>query len=60
MKSTHLHALQKAYVCLIFSFLYVPIGLGVLAWIVSVVYVISKKFKVPVYIERAETGGFKV
>ena len=26
MKSTHLHALQKAYVCLIFSFLYVPIA----------------------------------
>ena len=50
----------NAYLVDYFSFLYVPIGLGVLAWIVSVVYVISKKFKVPVYIERAETGGFKV
>ena len=57
-----------AIVCLIFnaylveylSFLYLPIGIGVLAWIVSCVYVICKKFKVPVFIETTETGGFKV
>ena len=57
-----------AIVCLIFnaylveylSFLYLPIGIGVLAWIVSCVYVICKKFKVPVFIEPTETGGFKV
>lgn len=57
-----------AIVCVIFnaylvnylSILYVPIGVGVLAWIVSCVYVICKKFKVPVSIEVAETGGFKV
>ena len=55
-------------VCVIFnvylvealSVLYVPIGIGVLAWMVSCVYVICKKFKVPVCIETTETGGFKV
>ena len=55
-------------VCLIFnsylveylSILYLPIGIGVLAWIISCVYVICKKFKVPVFIETTETGGFKV
>lgn len=57
-----------AIVCLIFnsylveylSILYLPIGIGVLAWIISCVYVICKKFKVPVFIETTETGGFKV
>ncbi len=57
-----------AIVCVIFnaylvdylSILYLPIGIGVLAWIISCVYVISKKFKVPVFIETTETGGFKV
>ncbi len=55
-------------VCLIFnaylveylSILYLPIGIGVLAWIISCVYVICKKFKVPVCIETTATGGFKV
>ena len=50
----------NAYLVDVLSVLYVPVGVGVLAWIVSCVYVISKKFKVPVSIETTETGGFKV
>ena len=50
----------NAYLVEYLSFLYLPIGIGVLAWIVSCVYVICKKFKVPVFIETTETGGFKV
>lgn len=42
------------------SLLYIPMGVGVLSWIVSCVYVLSKRFKVPVSIEMTETGGFKV
>ena len=42
------------------SLLYIPMGVGVLSWIVSCVFVLSKRFKVPVSIEMTETGGFKV
>lgn len=37
----------------------IPVAILVLAWIVSVVYVLSRKFKVPVAIEVSKTGGFK-
>ncbi len=50
----------NAYIVDYLQLLYVPMGIGVLSWIVSCVYVISKKFKVPVSIEVTETGGFKV
>lgn len=42
------------------TILYIPLGVGVLAWMVSCMYVICKKFKIPVSIEMTETGGFKV
>lgn len=57
-------------VCVIFNaalqpifesyFLYVPVGIYAFAWVISMCYVIIKKFKVPVCIETTETGGFKV
>lgn len=42
------------------TILYIPMGVGVLSWMVSCMYVICKRFKVPVSIEMTETGGFKV
>ena len=50
----------NAYLVDYLTFLYIPIGIAVLSWIVSSIYVICKKFKVPVYIETTESGGFKV
>ena len=42
------------------NFLYLPVGVGVLAWMISCMFVICKKFKIPVSIEMTDTGGFKV
>lgn len=57
-------------VCVIFNYalqnfmdtyyLYVPIGILAFSWVVSVCYVLIKKFKVPVCIETTKTGGLKV
>lgn len=44
----------------VIELIYIPCGIAVIAWIVSCVYVISRKFKVPICLERMETGGFKV
>ncbi len=36
------------------SYLFLPIGIAALAWIVSIVYVATKKFKVPVIVQMPE------
>lgn len=50
----------NTYIVDYMTLLYIPMGVGVLAWMISCMYVICKKFKVPVSIEMTETGGFKV
>ncbi len=42
------------------SFLYIPIGLEGIAWIVSLIYVCCKKYKVPVIVEMPDENATEI